>query len=209
MINKRIRNTIFLASVLPLFISCTEDTRPCGLTITDLLEKEGNKVFETTISTDSIREFRDKGKDTIKGGYYTFYPNGSIKEYFFLINNDKAIYNEQYDKEGMLMYVNGNPLLSKTADLVGDSLIVKFYLYAHKKEYRVNLILKQDSIITLSVKKDTLYSNVESAEYIFRDMRIEKDISNYVLFEFKDLCTGQIHKFKDSINLHYKPLMAL
>ena len=74
--------------------SCEPSVPTCAITIDQLLNKDGNKVIEVS-QGNSNRDFRDKGKDTIEGGYYSFYKNGKIKEYNFLVSTYRSIYEEQ------------------------------------------------------------------------------------------------------------------
>lgn len=185
---------------------CNRVTSNCEVNITQLLQTQGKLLFVSKYVNGFANELRDQAKDSTTGGYYSFYQNGNLKSYDFLVKNDTSIYSEQYDSLGFLMYMGGNPLLFKSINLKDDSLTIKLYLFSLNKLYKdISLVISRHKTIHLQLHKDTLFSNAEIAQYVIYNLHHERDIGAYidVLYEIK--CTKEIKSFRDSINLHYKP----
>ncbi len=195
----------FFFLLLFLFACKSHDTK-CLITRNELLRLQDHRVFETNRTDGIPDEFRDKGKDTTQGGYYMFYKSGNLKTYYFLKEKGISIYTLEYDDNGKLKDEIGNPVILKSADLNNDSLIIKIYFFTLNKKYRrINWVSDKTKSISLSLSKDTLFSNVETAKYVVHGLHEEQYINAYIEVEYENECIGQIKKFRDSINLHYKP----
>jgi hypothetical protein len=188
-----------------LAFSCETKVPTCGFTKWELLNTDGFRVFPIAQGADVAYEYKDKGKDSVEGGYYTFYKNGQLKEYIFLKNLSTSIYCEQYDSLGYLMYQKGSPLIHKSAEMISDSLLLKFYFVSLKDEYISLAILEDSKEHLLSLSKDTLFSNTLMASYAIKGLSKERDIDIYLKAYFKNKCTGEIRNLTDTTSLHYKP----
>ena len=191
-----------------MLVACEGEIPQCAITESELLAKEGNEVFivNSTTNTNLPDEFRDKGVDSIVGGYYTFYGNRNLKSYYFLKDANTSIYTEQYDSAGLLMYEEGHPLVHKAAELIDDSLTIKLYFFVLNKKYSKINIVNSDRIIPVKLQEDSLFSNGSVAKFVIRNLHHEQDINAYIDVEYANECTGEIKSFRDSVNLHYKPL---
>ena len=186
-----------------VLISCSERKSKCVFTQNDLLDLFGNKVFSTSVDDNNIpKEFRDKGIDSVRGGYYTFYRNGNLKSYDFLLDNKTTIYTEQYDSLGNLMFKNGHPLIRFSGQRKGNDLIMKFHFFALRKEYRnvqIHVVDQSANLDTLDI--DSLYSNSKVANTIFHDLPFNKDLKVKIKATYNDICQNVTITFSDTLIL--------
>ena len=185
--------------------SCESKVPNCGMLVEDLLKSNIKNIFPINVENGSMA-FRDKGRDSIGGGYYTFYKNGQLQEYVFFKSADTVIYKEQYDSLGYLMHLDGTPLIYKSAELIHDSLLLSYYLLSLKNEYNsIKISINKSKPISLDIESDTLFSNVQVAKYIVKGISKEQDIMCHLNIEYKNECTHEIKILTDNINFHYKP----
>src|SRR6266542_3521405 len=161
----------------PFLVSCVRYNANCNITIKEFLKENRNKVFGTKVDDGKVLEFRDKGRDSLVGGYYSFDSNGYLKSYQFFSNMKEYVYNEEYDKKGSSINVMGYPLVHNVARLTSD--------------YRN---------FNLTPVKDTLYSNMLVSSFEFNNLKREQDIIAYFDVEYENECSKKIESFKDTIN---------
>lgn len=187
-------------------ISCEGSESNCAFTVDNLLAYNGNRVFTTKRVDSHPIEFRDKGKDSIEGGYYSFYGNKNLRSYHYFIDMQRSIYSLVYDSIGNLMSEEGNPLIYQTAELKDDSLTIKFYFFILNKIYsKINIVRPDSAVTPLTLYIDTLFSNVGTARYKVYNLKQEQDIEGYINVQYQNWCTDSVKNFKDSFYLHYKP----
>jgi hypothetical protein len=177
----------------------------CAINTTNLIENEGERVYRTDSEEKNVINFRDKNGTIAEGGFYSFYSTGYLKVYHFMINPDTSIYTEYYDKAGYLVEVSGKPLVHKSAEMVGDSLALKWYFFSLKKEYKKIEVLCNNKTVQLKLLGDTLFSNVKKATYMVCSSHKEWDINGLLKVEYINECTGESYNFEDSIKIYYKP----
>jgi len=192
----------------PFLVSCVRYNANCNITIKEFLKENRNKVFGTKVDDGKVLEFRDKGRDSLVGGYYSFDSNGYLKSYQFFSNMKEYVYNEEYDKKGSLINVMGYPLVHNVARLTSDSSVnISMYFFTLKKSYkRINVITSDNRNFNLTPVKDTLYSNMLVSSFEFNNLKREQDIIAYFDVEYENECSKKIESFKDTITLHYTPL---
>lgn len=199
------RYTLYYILTLLLFISCKQKPPTCAITLKELEETSGSKIFRV-VPFGVSNDYRDIGRDSIIGGYYSFYKNGNIKEYSFFRDSNLVNYKEQFDSIGYLAYQYGNPLVYREAELIGDSLELRFYFFSLNKKFESILLFHNSKDnIPLSATVDSLFSNMQVAKYLYKDLDREQDIRGYLQIKFLDVCTGVEKQLVDSIKLHYKP----
>lgn len=199
------RSKLFFFSLV-LLAGCIHSDPNCTITIDEFIKANKQKVFGTNSSNGLVTEYRDKAKDSIRGGYYTFYSNKHLKSYDFFVNMKTYIYSEEYDTTGALINVKGNPFVHYFANLINDSLAIRMYFFSLNKIYRkINVITNDNRSLNLAFSDDTLYSNMKTASFSYINLKKEKDIISYINIEYQNKCTKQIVSFRDSIILHYTP----
>ncbi|WP_315824062.1 hypothetical protein [Paraflavitalea speifideaquila] len=197
--------TLYYILTILIFVSCESDPPTCAITLKELEETSGSKILKVPASG-AINDYRDKGRDSTIGGYYSFYKNGNIKEYSFFRDSNLVNYKEQFDSIGYLAYQYGTPLVYREAELIGDSLELRFYFFSlNKKIESILLFHNSKDSISLSATDDSLFSNMQVAKYLYKDLDDEKDIRGYLQVKFVNVCTGAEKQLVDSIKLHYKP----
>lgn len=185
--------------------ACRPKGQVCAIDLDDFLKSHQQEVFRLNSKT-GLTGYRDIAIDSIVGGYYTFYPNGYLKEYRFYINRDEFNYKEQYDSSGYFKNSVGNPLVHKGAALDGNSLILRLYFLEMNWQYdSLDMQLKDSSRVNLELVNDSLYTNMRVAYYTFDSLTPEKKIEAYLRVNYKNKCTGEVTKLTDSINLTYTP----
>jgi hypothetical protein len=192
-----------ICMVLFVCASCQSSTPRCGLRLKDLLDQHKD-VIEIQ-SENRYPDFRDKGIDSAIGGYYTFYENGILKEYLFFVRRDTVNYREQFDSLGNIMHIYGEPLLRKTAEVSGDSLIIAWHFFALNKDYQSVDLITEKGITSLQFAKDSLFSNAEIVRHVIKGLVEEQDIDGYLIVKFKNRCTGELKTIRENMGLHFKP----
>lgn len=190
-----------------ILLSCSHENSTCRFTSQHLLEKYGARIFGTKTADKETIEFRDKGQDSVEGGYYTFYKNGNLKSYQFFVDMTSYIYTEDYDSLGNFIKMDGDPSVRKLAKVIkDDSVSIKLYFFALNKKYRpISVVTSDNRNLFLIPMEDTLYSNTKSISFSYSNLKEEKDLVSYITIEYENLCTKKINSFKDSVVLHYRP----
>lgn len=194
-----------IITIIVCIIYCSCKPKPiCSITKDDLLQHNKDLVFAVD-TTNPFTDYRDLGIDSIVGSYYSFYKNGQLKEYDFFIGKDTANYKTQYDSLGRLIYQRGEPLVRKTAELLGDSLAIKFFLLTLNINYKSIVISFSDTMnVPLKLTFDSSFSNVQSVSYVIRGLTEPKIINGTFTIEYENICVKETRKFIDSIRLEYK-----
>jgi hypothetical protein len=201
----KMKAAISLLALL-FFLSCVDREKNCLYTKDQLLKENEAKIFSTKEEKGVPVEFRDKGKDSIAAGYYSFYDNGGLKSYEYFSTMRDYVYGEQYDRKGALIKIEGIPLVHKYVKLNSDSLVIRMYFFALGKKYKnVNIITADNREVNLSLLEDTLYSNMKSACFTYYNLKEKQDIITYVNGDYEDLCNKETRSFKDTISLSYTP----
>ena len=200
------RYFIFLI-ILISFISCKNSTGICSITSNELLLQNNKRVFGTNVKNNIIDEYRDKGIDSIKGSYYSFYRNGCLKQYQFFVDMQTYTYSEEYDINKNLTKVQGNPFVfNRVKRISSDSFFYSVYLFAMNKQYeKLHISSSSGKNFFVDIKKDTLFSNVEAASF---GIKFVEQGNITVRFETKitDLCTRKSEIIRDSISIFKKPI---
>jgi hypothetical protein len=190
-----------------LFFACRHNgDRSCPYTREQFLRENGTKIFATKEAKGMLMEFRDKGKDSVTAGYYSFYDNGSLQSYEYFSTMEVYVYSEQYDRKGNLIKVVGIPLVREFIKLDSDSLVIKLYFFTLHKVYKnIHVIADDNREFDLSLSNDSLYSNMKTASFTYHNLRKKQDIVSYVNVEYEDLCSKEAKSFKDTVSLTYTP----
>jgi hypothetical protein len=198
---------IIAAVFISLLISCSDYNSKCAFTSYELQKRYSPLVFGTKMLNGQILEFRDKGKDSVTGGYYIFYPNKNLKSYQFFTDMHTYVYAEQYDSAGNITKIEGNPTVLNTAQLINDdSLLIKLYLFSLNKNYtKINITTNDGRILNPKPFNDSLYSNMKSVYFSYNHLKDQRNLTSYISAQYEDRCTREKKNFKDSIVLYYKP----
>ena len=195
---------IISISFLVFLSGCIQRKSNCVFTSDQLLEQHASQVFGTNITNKKISDFRDKGKDSIVGGYYSFYANGHLKSYQYFANLEAYVYSEEYDKNDELSKVEGVPLVHNTIILTGDSISIKMYFFSLNKKYtKINVVTHDKRILALPIIDDSLYSNIKVASFKYFNLKGNQDIVSYIDVEYQNICDNKSTGFRDTISLHY------
>ena len=197
--------TTILTTIACIIIYCSCKPKIlCPLPKETVLQNNNELVFKVD-STNPNTDYRDIGIDSIVGSFYSFYANGQLKEYDFFMGKDTANYKAQYDSLGRLLYQRGEPLVRKTAELLGDSLAIKFFLLTLNINYKSIVISFPDSMnVPMKLTFDSSFSNVQSVSYVIRGLTEPKIINGIFTIDYENICTKEPRKFIDSIRLEYK-----
>jgi hypothetical protein len=174
----------------------------------EVLQKNPSRMFAVdTFSDGIVSEFRDKGSDSIQGGYYCFHKNGLLKSYQYFFDLQHYGYNEEYDVSGKLIKIENRPLLFKHIIRENvDSACIKMYFFSLNKNYKkVNIITSDNRNIDIKLLDDTLYSNMKLGLFGFNNLKEKKDMTSYISVEYENEYTHKNEKFMDTIYLHYSP----
>jgi len=194
-----------IVTTIACIIYCACKPKPiCSVTKDDLLQHNKDLVFAVD-TTNPNSDYRDVGIDSIVGSYYSFYKNGQLKEYDFFVGKDTAIYKAKYDSLGRLISQRGEPLVRKTAELLGDSLAIKFFLLTLNINYKSIVISFPDSMnVPLKMSVDSSFSNVQAITYLIRGLTEPIIVNGTFIIEYENICAKESRKFIDSIRLEYK-----
>lgn len=203
--------------------NCNTDLPKCRTLEKDLSATLSKKTI--IIEDDTIQEYRDIGKDTITGGYYTF-KNGFLKSYYFLTeeetgyvpktgdelleNNESnqtslCSYAELYDDKGQLINTLGIPSVFRYVKFIRpDSIYVNAKFFALNKTYS-NIQVETNSGYhsTISLTNDSVFSNMKQASFQFHFGK-KKRIWIYISGTFVQMCSSETKKFADTISLRYE-----
>ena len=193
-------------------IGCNSNNKSnCTITSSELLQQSPGRVFGTNLKFGHINEFRDKGTDSIVGGYYVFYySNRHLKSYQFFADFKTYVYEEEYDSLGNLIKIEGSPLVHSVVKRINsDSLEVKAYFFSMRKSYKPIIVkINDNETFALDLKKDSLYSNMRSGFFGF-SFKGNSQVKIKFRIEYEATCFNKIHVFKDSITLKSEPQKAL
>jgi hypothetical protein len=193
-------------------IGCNTNNKiNCTITSSELLQQNHGRIFGTNLKFGSINEFRDKGTDSIAGGYYVFYYNNRhLKSYQFFANFKTYVYEEDYDSLGNLIRIEGSPLVHSVIKRINnDSIEVKAYFFSMKKSYKPIVVKINDSkTFSLDLKEDSLYSNMRSGVFGF-NFKGNNQVKIKFGIEYEATCFNRTYILKDSITLKSEPPKAL
>lgn len=184
--------------------SCTFNRHDCIYYSGELLRNylERIKIRRIDSATGAIIEIVDKVDGKSYFGQYTFYNDGMLQAYKFFGNALAYSYNEEYDKHGNIIYIEGSPLvLRNIKDINRDSLFIQFYFSSINRKYdslkiRVNTVLYTG----LKIETDSTYSNMMKASYYF-NVKDMDTIRIYLTADVQNNCKKDIDKLKDTLFL--------
>ena len=221
-------NLLPLILISTLILSCKHKEAICNLTI-DAVIGEQVKLVLVNSSSQFQTEVRDIGRDTMVGGYYTFYKNRFLKSYYFFAEMAKPLsdlhkdveyiegdstsnlvsyctYAELYDSAGRVNKIVGIPLVYQTIKLLKhDSLFILLRFFSLNKTYRsIEVRTNNNNVFNLDLSDDTLYTNMKVASFSY-DFKGSKDIDIYITAEYLENCSMRKQMFRDTISLNYEP----
>ena len=91
------------------------------------MRQQGNRKLTTFNIKGNIRKVINLGVDSTNG-IYSFYKSGHLQSYRFFANSEAYTYSEEYDEDGSLVKMEGNPLVYNTTELTTEDSI-SFELY--------------------------------------------------------------------------------
>jgi len=177
--------------------------KSCTHTMDELLDKNSNKAFIVdSFAGEKIVILKDKGRDTVNAGCYSFYDNGNLKSYQFIIDEDTADYVEEYDTLGNIVTTIGNPLIQNNIKRVTrDSVLLTMYFFALNKEYHTLHVLTSDhEQYDVELKDDTsFYTNTKYASIGIHIKGATKITMVYWNTVFENTGTNKSETINDSI----------
>lgn len=190
--------------IIGLLYGCNRHKSNCTITSNDLVSIYGNSVFGTEYKNDMMLEYRDLGKDSIRGGYYTFHENGHLATYHFFADMVNYVYSESYNKSGKLVNVEGNPFVfNRVTRLKADSVRIDMYFFSMNKTYEsLSIETMNNKSFLLKLRQDTFFSNMKTASFGFSFIG-EPNITVFLEMAYKDLCVGKVGVVKDTIIANY------
>lgn len=195
---KNLCSTLFLAILL--LNNCTYPQKKCTYTVDEIISNERAKVFSLDQQDNNYKIVKDKGKDSIRGGYYSFSKSGNLKEYLFYSTKEVYSFREVYNDIGECIIAEGKPLVNYKLDrLNADSVNYTLYLYALKREYDSLKVkfMNSGEIYPLLVT-DSLYSNMLITSFV-GNIKGHDSLSIYISVIQKDICSGSTSKIEDTL----------
>jgi len=197
---------ILCCCILFLLNGCcrTHCNTNCIVTMDGLLNKNRDRAFIVdSFADEKIVILKDKGEDAVNAGCYSFYENGKLKSYQFIIDEDTADYTEEYDTSGNITNTEWKPLTQTIIKRVNqDSVYLTMYFFALNKEYQsLHLKINNNQEFTIALADDSLrYTNTKYAS-VGVDIKGRKDVTAYWDIEYKNTCTDSLIMLKDSISV--------
>lgn len=102
-----------------------------------------------------------------EGGYYEFYPNKVLQSYKYFYDSNRYSYAENFDSLGTRLSTIGLPLVFVDGkNFKKDSFLIMFYLFnLHRSFTGIDIKVKQDSLVKLTVIPDTTFSNMSLCSF--------------------------------------------
>ena len=193
---------IFCCCILFLLNGCchTHCNTNCVVTMDGLLNKNRDKAFIVdSFADEHVVILKDKGKDTVNAGCYSFYESGKLRSYQFIIDEDTADYSEEYDTLGNIIKVIGKPLTQYSVETYEneDSVSLGMYFFALNKEYKNLHITSNNKLYNVELKDDSSYYTNTKYAFINIDAKGQTVITAYWDIECTNLCTGKTEIIKD------------
>jgi len=206
---------------MTIFWSCAEKPKYCHLNLKAVLTGNESKVHvnDSTVA--------DIGIDSIIGGEYSFFQNGLLKSYSFLVQRADisqkihpgatlvkssadssnviwySTYSEIYDSTGKLIKTYGHPLVYSDIHIMKDSVFIKMYFFTFNKEYeKIVLTDKNHRPYSITLQNAPMLSNMELVS-LGHKSNGEKDFVAFVQAEYKDKCSLTEQKFFDTVSFDY------
>ena len=191
-----------LAFLFLLNACFTKSSRICVTNISELLKSNPDQVFISDSLSSDGSEIRDKDFKSNMSGVYTFYSNGNLKSYRFFANQNAYTYDEEYDINGNLIKVEGNPLVNtKIKEVNRDSITFNCYFFAMNKIYQnLEILINSNNRQMVELMPDTLYSNMKSVHWGFNTKESSK-ILVCISYNLRNSCTGKTEMLHDTISL--------
>ena len=157
-------------------------------------------------STNANTDYWDIGPDSVRGGHYSFYDNGTLKEYKFFDSKESSNFSERYDGSGRLKSQTGQPIVHKGAGLSGDSLEVRYYLLTLNRDYEsITFSMRGQKDTVLHLQQDSSFSNVSLVRYVVRQLAGDSTIKGVFKIQYKYKCEPKDSQtLIDTLNLQYK-----
>jgi hypothetical protein len=196
--------------VFILYSSCEKDNYNCGYDLSKHTNRYLNRILPTHRTKGKIDEYRDVGRDTLRSGYYVFFPNNTLKEYYFFASMDTYVYQEEYDVNNNLIKTVGVPLVYKNIKLdSSDFITVKIYFFSLHKQYGKLKVIDEIGENYLSLEEDTIYTNMKFAHFKIDCSKYQREkIIRYLQIEYKNNCSEEITRINDTINLLYNKTLS-
>lgn len=190
-------------SLLLVAIGCTNKNVNCTITSDDLMQQQGNKKLTTLNIKGDIRKMINIGVDSTNG-VYSFYKNGHLQHYRFFANSKAYTYSEEYDENGKLIKIEGNPLVYNTIELkTKDSIFFELYFLDLQKQYgTVNITTNSNQSFNLTLKNDSVFTNMKYASFGINRKGLNH-IRVYVNAEYQIKCNSTVNILRDTMALSY------
>ena len=198
-----------IALILALLSSCSpvsnKKKNDCTITVSQLLEKDGNRLEVNDRENGVIRQLvdkTDKTNDSVTVGAYYFYPNGILQSYKFFASATKYQYNEEYDSLGNITLIEGSPLLLHIFHNI-DSSIVRFtFLFStlHKEYENINIRTNTGVQFGAYLVKDPVFTNMMSVTFDLPVAKTLKKVEIFTTGELLNTCLDKRWALKDTLS---------
>lgn len=210
-----------ILTIIIFFATCIEKPKDCQLNKVGILIGNYGKV----IANDSI--IIDIGIDTIIGGEYSFFKNGLLESYSFIVQSAKntekihpdallvkpsadssnmiwySTYSELYDNAGKLIRRFGQPLVYTDIHIMKDSTFIKMYFFTFNKEYTKILVTDKNHIpYKTTIQIAPLFSNMRLVSLGYKS-KGEKNFVAFVRADYKDNCSSKQNVIFDTLSFDY------
>jgi len=178
----------------------------CFLTSSDIQKQSPQKLLVTRDAGNKITRLADAGWDSTKGGVYAFYPDEKLKSYSFYQNNKKAVYREEYNKNGVMTRSEGSPMVDRIITEVNlDSAFVQIYFFKLQKTFQpLQITINHNPVLQFPLTDDSLYSNIKMVSFGLNTENMTS-LNIYSRLEYMNDCSKIDHVLTDTLRLVKNP----
>ena len=192
--------------VISIFSSCSplqknKDNPNCGISITQLLKADSNRLEVNDRANGVITQLVDKSNDSVTFGVYYFYPDGKLQSYKFFASSTKYQYNEEYDsKSGNITLIEGSPLLLHLFRKIDNSNVrFTFFFSSLNKEYK-NINIKTNTGVEFDAEllPNAVFTNIKSVSFNLPVVKTFNNVEIYTNCEITNTCLNKQSILKDT-----------
>ena len=193
-------------TILLFFMAACKSGPICFVTATDIQKQSPQKLLVTPGADNKISALSDAGWDSTKGGVYSFYPDEKLKSYTFYQNNKKAVYREEYNKNGLMTRSEGSPMVDRIITEVNlDSAFVQIYFFKLQKTFQpLQIRINENPAVSYSLTDDSLYSNIKTLSFGINTAGMS-NLNIYSRLEYMNECSKIDHVLTDTLRLVKNP----
>jgi hypothetical protein len=184
-------------------IGCTNRNVNCTVTLEGLMQQQGDKKLTTFYNKGIIRSVVNMGVDSTNG-IYSFDERGYLESYRFFANSEAYTYSEEYDENGKLVHMQGNPFVYNSTELkTKDSIVFKLYFSDLQKQYNdVNITTNAEQSFKLKLVNDSVFTHMKSISFTLNRKGLDH-IRVYISTAYQMKCDSTKRPLRDTIALGY------